>query len=119
MPFESRIADGVGLEGRNLSGWPRAPREPDAVDTEMSAQVPAAPAMNVSKTQDCLVYRRLLGAPPVSAPGIKRPARARGDAGADADRPILESAKNKEPIDQPEQGGLHGRAICPAISSSG
>src|ERR1035437_8672354 len=74
---EPRIAHGIGFKSRHLTGGTDSPREPNAVDAEMRAQIPAAPALDIAEVDQGVVHRRLLRAAPIGTPRIKGPARTR------------------------------------------
>src|ERR1035437_1825310 len=116
---EPRIAHGIGFKSRHLTGGTDSPREPNAVDAEMRAQIPAAPALDIAEVDQGVVHRRLLRAAPIGTPRIKGPARTRRNPAAHAHRPKLEPGDGEKPVEHADQGDLGGGLILSAISSSG
>src|ERR1039457_1830385 len=120
VALKPRETHGIGLERRHLAAQAHADGERDAVESEMRADVPAAPPANVaaSKPLDGALDGRLVGAPPVRRPWKERPAGALGRAAANPD---WDQARYDG--DEPSEAGAHlprsaGRVLS-ASSSRG
>src|SRR5688572_2386766 len=96
MAFQPSKAERVRLKGRYLASRSDLPRQPDAVEPEMGADIPAAPSTNVSLTQirERHLEFRFVRASPIGGPGKQCPTGSLGDACADTHWP---DAKRRVP----------------------
>ena len=119
MSFEAGKAQGIRLEGHDLTGGAAAASEANTVEAVVGAEVPAAPTSDVAEADQLVLEFVFEAAAPVSGPWIKRPACSGGDTELYAHGPEAEAGAALHAVGKAIHDGIYESWHFSAISSSG